>query len=265
MVIGKTSNLSCAANFLRGRKCIFCGSYKTCRTRRGYVKCNHCQRQKSLSQLRREIAIICGFYQLQPAYRIANDLGVTYPTVSRVYHLLRKRLYHVAELEGRLLSGEIEIDESYFGGRRKGTRGRGAAGKSVVLGLLERDGRVYTKVVENVSAEVLLQHIQAHTRKGSVYYTDTFRSYNSLKRFGVHRRVEHRVQMVDRRTRNHINGIEGFWSYAKHVLYNYRGVSKFHFPMYLKEIEYRFNHRNENLFKLFLKTYFAKDVNIHCP
>ena len=50
---------------------------------------------------------------------------------------------------------------------------------------------------------------------------------------------------VDRRTKNHINGIEGFWSYAKHILYNYRGVSKYHFPMYLKEIEYRFNHRKE--------------------
>ena len=141
-----------------------------------------------------------------------------------VYHSLRNSLNHVAELEGRLLCGEIEIDESYFGGRRRGIRGRGAAGKSVVLGLLERDGRMYTKVVENVSAEVLLQHIQAHTRKDSVYYTDTFRSYNSLKRIGVHRHVEHRLQMVDRRTRNHINGIEGFWSYIKNVLCNYRGV-----------------------------------------
>ena len=195
---------------------------------------------------------------MQPAYRVAIDLGVTYPTVARVYQRLRETLYHVAELEGDRLSGEIEIDESYFGGRRKGKRGRGAAGKSVVLGLLERDGRVYTKIVENVSAQELLTHIQAHTRKGSVYYTDTFRSYNSLKRFGVHRRVEHRTHMVDRATRNHINGIEGFWSYAKHILYNYRGVSRFHFPMYLKEIEYRFNHRSENLFKLFLKLYFQR-------
>ncbi len=54
-----------------------------------------------------------------------------------------------------------------------------------------------------------------------------------------------------------INGIEGFWSYAKDILYNYRGVSKYHFPMYLKEVEYRFNHRKENLFKLFLHIYFG--------
>ena len=62
---------------------------------------------------------------------------------------------------------------------------------------------------------------------------------------------------VDKRTKNHINSIEDFWSYAKHILYNYRGVSKYHFPMYLKEVEYRFNHRKENLFKSFLNIYFG--------
>ena len=262
MVIGKTNQLSCAANFLRGRKCIFCGSFATCRTKRGYVKCNCCHRQKSLSQLRREIAIIRGFYQMQPANRIALELGVSYPTVTRVYRQLREIISDAAESEGKCLSGEIEIDESYFGGHRKGNRGRGAAGKSVVLGLLERDGRVYTKVVDNVSAAELLTNIKAHTRKGSVYYTDTFRSYNSLRRFGVHRRVEHRLHMVDRTTHNHINGIEGFWSYAKHALFNYRGVSRYYFPLYLKEIEYCFNHRDENLFKLFLALYFHRDHTV---
>jgi transposase-like protein len=94
-------------------------------------------------------------------------------------------------------------------------------------------------------------------RKGSVYYSDTFKSYNSLKRLGKHLTVNHSKNMVDKRTKNHINGIEGFWSFAKHILYNYRGVSKYHFPLYLKEVEYRFNHRNENLFKLFLSIYFG--------
>ena len=153
------------------------------------------------------------------------------------------------------MKGEIELDEAYFGGRRKGKRGRGAAGKSVVFGLLERDGKVYTKVVQSVTAEELMRHIKARTRKGSVYYTDAFRGYQSLKRYGKHHTVSHSRTLVDRRTRNHINGIEGFWSYAKHILYNYRGVSKYHFPMYLKEIEYRFNHRKENLFRSFLRVY----------
>ncbi len=73
-----------------------------------------------------------------------------------------------------------------------------------------------------------------------------------------HHTINHSKAFVShRRVNNHINGIEGFWSYAKHILYHYRGVSKFHFPMYLKEIEYRVNHRNENLFKRFVKIYFG--------
>ena len=248
---------NCAANFSRGRKCIFCGSFGVYRTRRGYVKCRQCKRQKSLKQLRREIAIITGFYQRQPAYRLATDLGLDYQSVTLVYQRIREAIYHVAELEGGKLKGEIEMDESYFGGRQKGKRGRGAGGKSIVFGLLERDGRVYTKVVEQVTAKELMTHIRKRTRKGSVYYTDTFRSYNSLKRLGKHHRLNHSKALVDTKTGNHINGIEGFWSYAKHILYNYRGVSKYHFPMYLKEVEYRFNHRRENLFKLFLMVYFG--------
>ena len=168
MVIGKISHFSCAANFLRGRKCIFCGSFKVLRTARGYVKCRRCGKTKSLSRLRREIAILRGFYQLQPAYRLAVDLGADIKVVTRVYQRLREALFHLCELEGGKFKGEIELDEAYFGGKRKGRRGRGAAGKSVVFGLLEREGRVYTKVVESVSAEELMRHIKAHTRKGSV-------------------------------------------------------------------------------------------------
>jgi len=257
MVTGKKNVFGCAANFLRGKKCVFCGTFKVNRTSRGYVKCRGCGKVKSLSRLRREIAILKGFYQLQPAYRLAADLGVDVKAVSRVYQRLREALFHLTELEAGRLKGEIELDEAYFGGRRKGKRGRGAAGKSVVFGLLERDGRVYTKVVESVSAEELMGHIRSHTRKGSVYYTDAFRGYQSLRRYGKHHTVSHHRSLVDKRTKNHINGIEGFWSYAKHVLYNYRGISKYHFPMYLKEIEYRFNHRKENLFKHFVKTYFG--------
>ena len=80
-----------------------------------------------------------------------------------------------------------------------------------------------------------MTHIENHTRKGSVYYTDAFRGYQSLQRFGKHLVVNHSKEFVNQRTKNHINGIEGFWSYAKHILYNPRGVSRYHFPMYLKK------------------------------
>lgn len=256
MVQRQTSIFSCAANFERGRKCVFCGSFHVSRTKRGYVKCGKCLRQKSLKRLKRELAVLKGFYLQQPAYRLAHDLDVGYQSITRTYQKLREIIYHVAELEGGKLSGEIEMDESYFGGRRKGKRGRGAKGKSVVFGLLERNGRVYTRVVEHVSAEELLEVIRKKTRKGSVYYTDTFKSYNSLKRLGKHHTINHGKAFAFR-GKNHINGIEGFWSFAKHILYNYRGVSKYHFPMYLKEVEYRYNHRKENIFKQFICIYFS--------
>ena len=107
-------------------------------------------------------------------------------------------LFHTAELEGAKLSGEIEMDESYFGGARKGQRGRGARGESIVFGLLERDGRIYTKVVESVfGVGALMTHIENHTRKGSVYYTDAFRGYQSLQRFGKHLVVNHFKEFVN--------------------------------------------------------------------
>jgi len=258
MAQGRKNVFSCAANFLRGKKCIFCGSFQVSKTSRGYVRCRRktCGKQKSLKRVRTEIAILQGFYQQQPAYRLSHDLGTDYKTITRVYQKLREAIYHVAELEGGRLNGEVEMDESYFGGRRKGKRGRGAAGKNIVFGLLERDGKVYTRVVEHVSKEELMAIIRKKTRKGTVYYTDTFRSYNSLKRLGKHHRLNHSKAFAYQ-GKNHINGIEGFWSFAKHILYNYRGVSKYHFPMYLKEVEYRFNHRDDNLFKLFISVYFG--------
>jgi transposase len=102
-----------------------------------------------------------------------------------------------------------------------------------------------------------MAHITQHTRKGSVYFTDAFRGYQSLQRYGKHHVVNHSKEFVNKKTKNHINGIEGFWSYAKHILYNYRGVSGYHFPMYLKEIEYRYNHKSDNVFKHLLKLYFS--------
>ena len=238
------SKISYHDNFLSGKKCVFCGSFNVCRTKRGYIKCNKCKKQKGSHLLRRELKIILGFYQQQPAYRLASDLGVNYRTITRVYQKLREAIYHVSELESGKLKGEIELDEAYFGGRRKGKRGRGAAGKSIVFGLLERNGRVYTKVVDSVSAEELMEQIRRYTKKGSVYFTDTFRSYRSLKRFGKHHTISHGKKFP--KTKNHINGIEGFWSFAKHVLYKY-----------LKEVEYRFNHRSDNMLKLFTKIYFG--------
>lgn len=215
-----------------------------------------CKRQKSLRKLRFEIEVLLCFVHQRPAYQVAIEYGVSYHTVSRIFRHIRDILFYQCELEGKKLSGDIEIDEAYFGGVRKGNKGRRSPSKSVVLGLLERDGKVYTRVVTNVTAPTLMSVIRAKTRKGSVYYTDSFKSYNSLHQFGKHMQVNHSKTYVTKR-HNHINGIEGFWSYSKHKLYNYRGVSKANFPLYLKEMEYRFNHRKENIIESVMKLYFG--------
>ncbi len=103
--------------------------------------------------------------------------------------------------------------------------------------------------VPNRSRSTLLPLIEEHTAPGSLYYTDEYQAYASLSLRGGHVVVSKKEGRP--RGREHINGIEGFWSYAKHWLYTDRGVPQHHFPLYLKEIECRFNHRDEDLLALF--------------
>ena len=125
----------------------------------------------------------------------------------------RKLIGEHCNKEANKLNGELEIDESYFGGKRKGQRGRGAKNKTIVFGILERKGKIYTKIVENVSAEILMNEIQNKTLKGSVFYTDGWKSYASLEQYGKHNIIDHDKELAN--NHNHINGIEGFWSFPK--------------------------------------------------
>jgi len=136
-----------------------------------------------------------------------------------------------------------EVDESYFGGRRKGQRGRGAAGKVPVFGLLKRNGKVYTRIVKDVARETLRKIIRTKIIPESVIYSDSFRSYDGLVLDGFrHYRINHAKQFK-RGKRNHINGIENFWGYAKTKLKRYYGINRNYFYLYLKEMEFRFNNR----------------------
>lgn len=107
---------------------------------------------------------------------------------------------------------------------------------------------MYTKVVPNVSAKVLMTEISKNTKKGSVFYTDCFKSYKSLKQFGKHLRINKQYAFAKGRT--HINGIEGFWSFAKERFHKYHGINMKNYPLYLKEMEFRFNYRDEDIYEL---------------
>ena len=139
-----------------------------------------------------------------------------------------------------MFEGEIEADESYFGGTWKGKRGRGAVGKVAVFGLLKRNGKVYTVVVPNAQSATLLPIIREKVKPDSIVYTDTFRSYDVLdvSEFS-HFRINHSTRFAE--NHNHINGIENFWNQAKRHLRKFNGIPKEHFELYLKECEWRFN------------------------
>lgn len=238
-------------NILRGNKCIFCSNYHMYRLKDNRLKCRHCHRIYSLNKLRKELEILYHFYLEISARKTSIALGLSYKSVSDRFMEYRYKMADYLRKQFKELSGDLEIDESYFGGKRKGKRGRGAYNKAIVFGILERHGKVYTAVVPNVKAKTLLKHIKEKTKKGSVYYTDTFRSYNSLVIYGKHERIDHTKTLVE--YNKHINGIEGFWSFAKERFMKYHGINRDNYYWYLKEMEFRFNYRYEDLFKLLIK------------
>ena len=136
--------------------------------------------------------------------------------------------------------GEIEVDESYFGGKRKGKRGRGASGKVPVFGLLKRGGKVYAKVIPNAKGKTLKAIMDNKIVPDSIVYSDTFSAYNVLDVSDFkHYRINHSKLFADKR--NHINGIENFWNQTKRHMRKFNGVPKENFPLFLKECEWRFN------------------------
>jgi len=235
-------------NILLGRKCFYCSKYGLYRLKDRRLKCRNCKAYYSLAKLKKDLQILYFFYLELSARKAARELGTSYKSVHDRYMLFRLGIAGHLDKEFTKLKGKLELDEAYFGGKRKGKRGRGAYNKAIVFGILERNGKVYTRVVPNVSAETLMGEIKAKSRKGSVFYTDCFKSYNSLKQYGKHSRINHSKAFG--KGHNHINGIEGFWSYSKERFHKYHGINRQNYPLYLKEMEFRFNHRDDDVFKL---------------
>ena len=193
---------------------------------------------------------IIKLFELEVSVRkMASQMGLAYNTAYNAVKTMRLAIISHADDAEELLAGEIELDESYFGGRRKGNRGRGAAGKVPVFGILERNGKVQVTAVPNVTAETLIGLTVKTVRHGSIVYTDKFGSYNSLMFCGYrHLKIDHSKRFSSGKV--YINGLEGFWSWAKERLIKHHGISKNNFPLYLKELEFRYNNRNNDLFEI---------------
>lgn len=265
--VGKTENRArlffkkfCAKN---GHVfCTRCKGYKIYRITGKRYRCKRCKYTfndfsgRWINKLRisyKKWLWIIKFFEVEiSARKITQQTGLSYPTVLRAVNILRTAiLANSCELY-ELLNGEIELDEAYFGGKRKGKRGRGAAGKVSVFGILERDGIVKVEVVKDVSAERIMNMTIKTVRRGSIVYTDKFKSYDALMFCGYrHLRVDHAKRFSTGKV--YINGLEGFWSYAKERFAKFHGVSKEKFPLYLKEMEFRYNNRHKNIFNLLVE------------
>ena len=187
------------------------------------------------------------YFVLEVTARSAADLlGIHPNSAALFYRKIRQIISWRLGLEANeIQDGPVELDESYFGGKRKGKRGRGAAGKVVVFGILKRQGKVYTLVVENVRTETLLPVITKKIKPDSVVYTDCLGSYDVLDVSEFrHVRINHSERFAEHK--NHINGIENFWNQAKRVLRKYNGIERKSFTLFLKECEFRFNYGSPN-------------------
>ena len=203
--------------------------------------------RKSRLSPRRQNRLLEHFVAGTTARAAAEIIGVQPNTAIRFY--MRLRFLIASQLPSYELNGEVEADESYFGGIRKGKRGRGAAGKVAVFGLPKRGGKVFTAIVPNARTETLLPIIEERVTPDSIVYTDTFKAYNALDVTEFHHmRINHSKLFADRG--NHINGIENFWNQAKRHLRRFNGIKPNNFHWFLKECEWRFNGGNhQNLYK----------------
>lgn len=187
---------------------------------------------------------------------LQRQLGVTYKCAYRIGRQIRK---HMALVDGEdPLSGDVEVDETYIGGVRPGKRGRGAAGKTVVFGMLERDGDVMTHVVADAKTKSLKPLILKNVTKDSTINSDEWYAYKNLSEHGYeHQTVNHGAGEYVNGTA-HVNGLESYWSMLKKSIRStHIHVSPKYLSTYVKEFEYRFNSRKnpETMFPELISTF----------
>lgn len=185
------------------------------------MRITHCKLKKKVQKE------LLRFFVLEVTARSAADiLGIHPNSATLFYRKIRTVInYHLALAADEVFDGSIELDESYFGGRRKGRRGRGAAGKVVIFGILKRNGRIYTVVVDNAKSDTLMPVIKQKIMPDSIVYTDSLSSYDKPDVSGfIHHRINHSKEFADRR--NHINGIGNFWNQAKRVYWFREGLRR---------------------------------------
>jgi transposase-like protein len=204
------------------------------------------------------------------SYELARALGVTQKTAWFMNHRIRLAMQDPSGNGGKL-AGEVEVDETYIGGkarnmnrqqRQKALGGKGFknawAGKVAVMGLLERNSvkgksKIRTKVIDNIRTYRLHNEISANVEDGATVYTDALKSYQKLELYYEHKVIDHAEAYVDGVV--HTNGLENYWSLLKRsVKGTYVSVEPFHLFRYLDEQAFRFNERCDDDASRFSKT-----------
>lgn len=179
---------------------------------------------------------------------LQRTLGVTYKTAWRLGHQIRDLM---TKADGfAMLQGHVEVDETYVGGHRPGKRGRGAAGKTIVLGMKEREGKVVAEVIPDVKKATLREAVNRTVEPGTIVSTDELYSYGLLDGDGYkHGAVKHGQKEwsyydYQHDATHHTNGLENFWNLFKtSVRSTHIHISQEHMARYLGEFTFRSNHR----------------------
>lgn len=184
------------------------------------------------------------------SYELHRSIGVTQKTAWFMLHRIRLAMQTGAFTK---LSGEVEVDETYVGGKAKNMhkdkreekiKGRGAAGKAVVMGMIERRGEVRAKTILDTKMTTLQSEVHKNVELGSEVFTDSFPSYNGLSSDYAHAVVDHTVTYVDGKV--HTNSLENFWSLFKRCINGtYISVEPEHLTRYVDEEVFRFNNRKD--------------------
>jgi len=186
------------------------------------------------------------------AKELERQLGVTYKTTWRMAKQIRSLMTQGKDL----LDGTVEVDETYVGGKRRGRRGRGADGKTAVVGIAQRKGHVRVSKVDNVRATTVIPMIRENVKLGSAVMTDEFPVYNRVSKDGyLHEVIQHAVKEYVRGN-VHTNTIEGFWSQVKRSISGtHHAVSPKYLQFYLNEFVFHYNHRTSHrtMFELLLE------------
>ncbi len=240
------------------RFCIRCRARKIYRIRRDRYRCGQCGYEFSdftgrwLNGIKlpaKDWLWLVKLFELEiSARRTSQQLGISYPTVLKAFHLIRQSISAHSKNGDLFLGGEIEAGQAYFNkDRRLGNSDAPSHNQVPVLGILERKGKVNVEVLRDVSPEAVLNLTVKKVKTGSIVYTDKYRTFDALMFCGYkHVKVDRKRFSRDN---VYINELEGFWSFAKERIDKFHGVSKEKFPFYLKEMEFRYNHRQQPIFE----------------